>query len=94
MTAKSSAGDHKVVSDGEQSPKKLQESNSSSAYPNGGGPHTGLTHILWEIDPDTLPEDGCWKEVARRVQAFEEGRDGWRTGEIDTSLDDYRGGSP
>lgn len=62
------------------------------AFPSGGGPRVGLTRVLWEIDPDTLPEDDPWPEVARRIEAWRDGRDGWRTGEIATDLSDYGGG--
>lgn len=73
--------------------QKPDSGDGTVEYPQGGGPRSGLTHILWEIDPDTLPEEDFWEEVARRIQAYHDGRDGWRTGEIDTSLDDYRGES-
>jgi hypothetical protein len=48
---------------------------------------TGLTFFLAEIEPDTLPEENVWGEVARRAEAWQDGRSGWRTGEIQSQLD-------
>lgn len=52
---------------------------------------SGIALILWEIDVETLPEPGAGdaEAVRRRVAAAREGRDGWRTGELATTLDDY-----
>jgi len=58
-----------------------------------GSPLSGLALILWEIDDKTLPERDPWEEVRRRVAAARAGRDGWRTGEIASTLDEY-GGEP
>jgi hypothetical protein len=60
---------------------------------HGGGPHTGLSYVLNEIIPETLPDDGDpWPEVRHRVQAAAEGLPGWRTGATETTLDEAAGG--
>ncbi|MFW5896253.1 MAG: hypothetical protein ACOCUA_02600 [archaeon] len=58
-----------------------------------GSTLSGLALILWEIDDETLPESDEWNEVKRRIEAARADRDGWRTGEIATTLDEYGGGS-
>lgn len=67
------------------------QKGSDTGYPRGGGPNKGLCYVLWAIEPDTLPEEGAWREVSRRVTAYQEGRDGWRTGDLETSIDDWGG---
>ncbi|MFY4815925.1 hypothetical protein ACOJIV_25040 [Haloarcula sp. AONF1] len=57
-----------------------------------GGPNSGIAYYLSQIDPDTLPERDCWDEVRRRIAAAERGADGWRTGEIETTLADFQEG--
>jgi hypothetical protein len=73
---------------------------SARARTGDGGPDvesakalSGLALILWEIDAETLPDDNDRfpEEVRRRVAAAREGVDGWRTGELATTLDDYGG---
>lgn len=60
---------------------------------HGGGPNAGPAYVLSEIDPDTLPDDPdeWFGEVARRIRAWQRGQRGWRTGDLDHQLDDYRG---
>lgn len=59
---------------------------------HGGGAHTGLSYVLSQIDPKTLPDDGDpWPEVKRRVRAAAEGVVGWRTGTFETTLDEVAG---
>lgn len=67
------------------------DEDEDDGAPQFGG--NGLPHVLYAIDPSTLPRDGWIQEVARRVQAKEQGLDGWQTGEIEASLDGFeRGG--
>jgi sugar/nucleoside kinase (ribokinase family) len=70
------------------------EPDAPSEERASGSSLSGLALILWEIDDKTLPERDPWDEVRRRVAAARAGRDGWRTGEIATELDDYAGGEP
>lgn len=60
----------------------------------GGGHNAGPCYVLSEIDPDTLPRDpeACWDEVVRRAEAYERGETGWRTGEIQRSIDEWGDG--
>lgn len=51
----------------------------------------GLAWALAEIDPETLPETDPWPEVRRRVAAWREGRPGWRTGRVETTLGEFGG---
>jgi len=59
----------------------------------GGGRKTGASLFLAEVEPETLPDDTdrYWREVRRRAEAWRDGRDGWRTGDIDSSLDAFGG---
>lgn len=52
-----------------------------------------LAKPLGEIDPETLPEEpgAAWEEVARRIKAYLDDRDGWRTGEIESTFDEFGG---
>jgi len=52
----------------------------------------GVSWVLAEIDQDTLPETDPWPEVRRRIAAWRAERKGWRTGEIETSLEQFGGG--
>lgn len=50
-----------------------------------GGMHNGVCYALSQIDPNTLPDentDQYWHEVRRRVLAYDEGIDGWETGDF------------
>lgn len=87
-------GQGTATTEGRTGSDKKSAVQSVSRSSKGGGPNTGRAYILSQIEPATLPEEDVWAEVARRIRAYEEDRDGWRTGDIDTSLDDYRGGSP
>lgn len=58
----------------------------------GGGVKQALAYVLSEIDPETLPDDGWTEEVARRAEAYRDGRDGWRTGDIGSTLGEFAGG--
>lgn len=60
----------------------------------GGGHNNGPSYILSEIDPDTLPRDpeACWDEVVRRAEAYDRGRRGWRTGNIERTIDEWGDG--
>lgn len=56
-----------------------------------GGVRRGVAWALDEIDPTTLPDDprAAWDEARRRYQAYQAGRDGWRTGRLSAELDEY-----
>jgi len=55
----------------------------------------GSTRFLVEVEPETLPDDTdrYWREVRRRAEAWRDGRDGWRTGDIDSSLAGFDDGA-
>jgi len=56
------------------------------------GPRVGLCYALSEIDPETLPTDGDpWPEVCRRLAAYRQDRPGWRTGAIESTIDEWGG---
>ncbi len=56
-----------------------------------GGINRGVAYALLEIDYETLPDGDVWPEVRRRIDAWRAGRDGWRTGEIAATIDDFGG---
>ncbi|OYR73192.1 hypothetical protein [Halorubrum ezzemoulense] len=66
-----------------------------SARADTGGEQGGIRHgaafVLAEVDPTTLPEDprAAWEEARRRYHAYKAGRDGWRTGALETTLDTF-----
>ena len=70
-----------------------RDSNSrgSSDIAHGGGANRGIPYVLDQIEPDTLPEDpgSAWDEAARRYRAYKQDRDGWRTGSIETEIDEW-----
>jgi hypothetical protein len=51
----------------------------------------GLSWVLAEIDPDTLPDTDPWPEVGRRLTAWRADRPGWRTGEVEATLGEFGG---
>jgi len=58
-------------------------------------PHSELHGVAWclaEIESDTLPEEDPWPEVRRRLSAYRDDRPGWRTGEIETTLETFEPG--
>lgn len=65
------------------------EENDFSSGPTAIATFTART--LAEIDPETLPRDGWIAEVARRFEARRQGRDGWRTGDIQTDFGEVGG---
>jgi len=54
-----------------------------------GGPDA-IAFALDAIEPETLPnDDQYWPEVRRRIEAWRQDLDGWRTGDIQQELDGW-----
>lgn len=80
----------KRQADGSTTPRdeEIEERRKSngSRHPRG--------YVISQIDPETLPDDprAAWDEARRRWEAYKAGRDGWRTGKIESQISDFDGG--
>jgi len=83
---------HRPRPDKGVTPSSKETGQTDSTDPESPGPRVGLCYALSEIEPETLPTDGDpWPEVCRRLAAYREGLDGWRTGAIETQLGEWGG---
>jgi len=83
---------HSTSPDKEVSPSGTEVDQTDSADTYSPAPRVGLGYALAEIDPETLPEDNPWPEVHRRLVAYRKGVDGWRTGTVETTIDEWESG--
>ena len=72
------------------------ENKGATAQAQRGGQYQPrikkLHRVLDGIDPETLPREGWTDELARRFEAYRDGRDGWDDGSAETEIDEWGGG--